>query len=52
VTEEDMQTLKWVTPKVVVEVAFTEWTAGGNLRHASFVGARDDKPARAVIRET
>jgi DNA ligase D-like protein (predicted ligase) len=51
VTAEDMKTLRWVQPKVVVEVAFTEWTAGGNLRHASFVGLRDDKPARDVTRE-
>ena len=51
VTAEDMQTLRWVKPAVVVEVAFTEWTRGGNLRHAAFVGLRDDKPGRAVRRE-
>jgi DNA ligase D-like protein (predicted ligase) len=51
VTAEDMKTLRWVQPQVVVEVAFTEWTEGGNLRHASFVGVRDDKPAREVKRE-
>jgi DNA ligase D-like protein (predicted ligase) len=51
VTAEDMEALRWVRPEVVVEVAFTEWTAGGNLRHASFVGLRDDKPARTVGRE-
>jgi bifunctional non-homologous end joining protein LigD len=43
--------LRWIKPAVVIDVAFTEWTAGGNLRHASFVGLRDDKPARAVRRE-
>jgi len=51
ITAEDMEGLRWVNPRVVIEVAFTEWTAGGNLRHASFVGLRDDKPARAVHRE-
>lgn len=42
----------WITPKLVAEVAYTETTAplgqGGVLRHPSFVGLRDDKPARDV----
>ncbi|HEX8847983.1 MAG TPA: DNA ligase D [Gemmatimonadaceae bacterium] len=41
----------WVTPKVVVEVKFGEWTAEGKLRQPIFLGVRDDKPAREVIRE-
>jgi bifunctional non-homologous end joining protein LigD len=45
-----MKTLRWVKPQVVVEVEFTEWTAGGNLRHASFVGLREDKAPRQVTR--
>jgi hypothetical protein len=28
-----------------IRVVFTEWTAGGNLRHAWFVGVRQHKPA-------
>jgi bifunctional non-homologous end joining protein LigD len=52
VTAEDMATLRWLKPAVVVEVAFTEWTRDNNLRHASFAGLRDDKPARDVRRET
>lgn len=51
VTAEDMRTLRWVQPKVVAEVTFTEWTEAANLRHASFVGLRTDKSARAVRRE-
>jgi ATP-dependent DNA ligase len=50
ITAEDMKTLRWVKPRVLVDMAFTEWTAGDNLRHASFVGLRDDKPARQVSR--
>jgi bifunctional non-homologous end joining protein LigD len=51
ITAEDMSSLRWVKPRVVIEVAFTEWTAGGNLRHASFAGVRDDKSPRDVRRE-
>ena len=50
ITAEEMLALRWVKPRVVIEVAFTEWTPAGNLRHAAFVGIRDDKPARAVGR--
>jgi bifunctional non-homologous end joining protein LigD len=51
VTAEDMKILKWVRPRLVAEIAFTEWTRDGNLRHSAFVGVRDDKDARAVVRE-
>ncbi len=33
----------WVTPKIVGEVAFGEWTHSGNLRHPSWRGVRTDK---------
>jgi bifunctional non-homologous end joining protein LigD len=51
VSADDMAALRWVKPTVVVEVAFTEWTRDNNLRHASFAGIRDDKPALAVRKE-
>lgn len=41
----------WVRPELVAQVAFTEWTTAGLLRHPRFLGLRDDKPARAVVRE-
>jgi len=52
VTPEDMAALAWVTPSLVVEIAFTEWTRDNNLRHAAYIGLREDKPARDVRRET
>lgn len=41
----------WVKPELVAEVAFSEWTADGRLRHPSFQGLRDDKKAAEVVRE-
>lgn len=42
----------WVTPRLVAEVAFTEWTNGRRLRHPRFKGLRDDKDPEKVVRET
>jgi bifunctional non-homologous end joining protein LigD len=41
----------WVEPELVAQIAFMEWTPDGRLRHPSFLGLRDDKPAREVTRE-
>lgn len=41
----------WVTPTLVAEVAFSDWTHAGHIRHAVFVGLREDKAARAVEKE-
>jgi bifunctional non-homologous end joining protein LigD len=43
--------IQWVTPKLVAQVGFSEWTSAGLLRHPRFIGLRDDKPARQVRRE-
>ncbi len=43
---------KWVTPKLVAEVAFAEVTPDGVLRHSSFIGLREDKAAKDVVAET
>ena len=51
ITADEMKTLIWVKPQQVVEVAFAEWTRDGSLRHASFLGLREDKRARDVHRE-
>jgi bifunctional non-homologous end joining protein LigD len=41
----------WVAPSLVAEVDFTEWTPEGRLRHPSFKGLREDKPAKEIVRE-
>ncbi|QWC84188.1 non-homologous end-joining DNA ligase [Nocardioidaceae bacterium] len=42
----------WVRPELVAEVAFTEWTSDGMMRHPRFLGLRTDKPAADVVRES
>ena len=41
----------WVEPELVVEVAFTEMTSDGSLRHPSFKGVREDKRPGDVVFE-
>ena len=43
--------VKWVEPKIVVEVDFRGWTGGKLVRQGSLKGVREDKPARQVVRE-
>lgn len=42
---------RYVAPRWVAEVAFTEWTEGGHVRHASFQGLRTDKSPDECVRE-
>ena len=41
----------WVEPRLVAEIRFTEWTDDGIVRHAAFLGLRDDKRAEECRRE-
>ncbi len=51
ITAEQMSELRWAKPVVVAQIAFTEWTRGGNLRHGEYKGLREDKRPRDVHRE-
>jgi DNA ligase D-like protein (predicted ligase) len=41
----------WITPELVGEFGFTEWTGDGKLRHPRFIGLRHDKDPEDVVRE-
>ena len=41
----------FVKPELVAQVHFSEWTPDGRLRHPSFQGLREDKPAKEIVRE-
>ena len=42
----------WVEPTLVAQVAFTEWTSAGQLRHPRYQGVRRDKDPATVVRES
>ena len=50
-TREEMKNCRWVEPELVAQTEFTEWTPDGHLRNATFVGLREDKNPREVVRE-
>ncbi len=45
------KTATFVRPKLVAQIAYTEWTKDGRLRHPAFLGLRDDKAAQEVRKE-
>ena len=51
ITAEQMNEFQWLKPKRVAQIRFVEWTAEGHLRHAAFLGIRDDKEPKNVRRE-
>jgi DNA ligase D-like protein (predicted ligase) len=48
---EKMTKAVWLRPEAVAQIEFLEWTEGDRLRHSKFVGLRDDKAARSVVKE-
>src|SRR6267143_2713459 len=52
ITPSEMRKYTWVNPKFVCQVKFAEWTRDLKLRQPVFLGLRQDKDPREVIRET
>ncbi|HET7005140.1 MAG TPA: non-homologous end-joining DNA ligase [Candidatus Binatia bacterium] len=51
ITSAEMENCHWLKPELVAQVEFAEWTPDGHLRHSSFVGLREDKDPRQIVRE-
>jgi bifunctional non-homologous end joining protein LigD len=51
ITAAEMKRCHWLKPSLVCQLKFTEWTDDGRLRHPAFMGMRDDKKPKDVIRE-
>jgi bifunctional non-homologous end joining protein LigD len=50
-TTGEARDVSWVKPTLVAEIQFSNWTEDGRLRHPSFQGLREDKPAKKVIHD-
>jgi bifunctional non-homologous end joining protein LigD len=50
-SQREVDSIRWVKPTLVAEVSFGNWTPEGQIRHATFVGLRDDKAPQDVTRE-
>ena len=48
---EKMKKAVWLRPEAVAQIEFLEWTEGDRLRHSKFVGFREDKNPRSVVKE-
>ena len=48
---EKMKNCVWVRPELVAQIEFLEWTDADRLRHSKFVGLREDKDPRSVVKE-
>jgi ATP-dependent DNA ligase len=48
---EKMKKAVWVKPEVVAQIEFLEWTEANRLRYSKFVGLREDKRPKDVVKE-
>lgn len=50
-TGSETRGVHWLKPELAAEVSFAQWTNSGAVRHASFIGLRNDKPVKQIKRE-
>ncbi|PTY00201.1 ATP-dependent DNA ligase [Spartobacteria bacterium LR76] len=50
-TPAELRSAHWVWPELVAQIRFREWTGDGRLRQPVFLGLREDKAPRDVVRE-
>jgi ATP-dependent DNA ligase len=50
-TAKKMVDCRWLSPVLVGQFEFLEWTGDNHLRHTRFMGLREDEKARDVVRE-
>lgn len=50
-TAAKMRECIWVRPRLVADFEFLQWTDTNHVRHIKFVGLRNDKNPRQVVRE-
>jgi len=48
---EKMKKAVWLRPEAVAQIEFLEWTDTDRLRHSKFIGLREDKDPRSVVKE-
>jgi DNA ligase D-like protein (predicted ligase) len=48
---EKIKKAVWLRPEAVAQIEFLEWTEADRLRHSKFVGLREDKNPRSVVKE-
>ena len=51
-TKAKMAECQWLKPVLVGQFEFLEWTGENHLRHSRFIGLREDRKARDVVRES
>ncbi len=50
-TKDATSRVRWVTPKLVCDCAFTEWTSDGSMRHPRYVGLREDRSPMECVKD-